>query len=200
MSTYYSEGVYQGASVGERKRSPSLGTQLYLNSQPRILQGDLLLPVPYSARPSVKPDHDSCLWTSSYIEGEGSGWARWCMDEGFRLPAGGQWPTAYLLEPPPPARVYTIDSYADLKELIEAYGHHDLQPPYNYLSRDCPNWFEIAKAFDGVHLTDKGQWDTRLSEPYSLYGWGCESTVWFRWCFDSVKDIAPVSFRVRDDD
>lgn len=30
-----------------------------------------------------------------------------------------------------------------------------------------------------MHLTSEGQWRTRMSSP-SLYGWDCESTLFFR--------------------
>lgn len=49
---------------------------------------------------------------------------------------------------------------------------------------------EMAKQFDGMHLTDNGQWATRLPpfDSPNLYGWDCESTLWFRWAFDKVED------------
>jgi len=51
------------------------------------------------------------------------------------------------------------------------------------------DWEEIAKHYDGVMLTEAGQVHTRYSRPLSLYGWDCESTVWFRDVFEGVKKI-----------
>ena len=33
----------------------------------------------------------------------------------------------------------------------------------------------VHEGVDGIHLTDKGQWDTRFTHPKSLYGWDCET-------------------------
>jgi len=51
------------------------------------------------------------------------------------------------------------------------------------------DWERISKEYDAVMLTEDGQVHTRFSRPLSLYGWDCESTVWFRDVFESVKKI-----------
>jgi hypothetical protein len=54
----------------------------------------------------------------------------------------------------------------------------------------------MAQDFDGMHLTDEGQWSTRLTQP-SLYGWDCESTCWFRWMFDRVEQGPRIEIKER---
>ena len=56
-----------------------------------------------------------------------------------------------------------------------------------------PDWSELSRDWDGVHLSIGG-WLTAEDVPYEsdgvkteLRGWDMESTVWFRWSFSSVK-------------
>ena len=56
-----------------------------------------------------------------------------------------------------------------------------------------PDWSELSRDWDGVHLSIGG-WLTAEDVPHEsdgvkteLRGWGMESTVWFRWSFSSVK-------------
>lgn len=116
------------------------------------------------------------LWTSTWDEDAGSGWTRWCDEEQFRGPQHEVW----LLTPDPEARVYTVDNYTHLERLHRMYGVAPLDYP-------TLRWEYIAERYDAVHLTEDGQWRTRLTRPYSLYGWDCESTVWLRWSFTAVE-------------
>jgi hypothetical protein len=58
-----------------------------------------------------------------------------------------------------------------------------------------PDWSELSRDWDGVHLSIGG-WLTAEDVPHEsdgvkteLRGWGMESTVWFRWSFSSVKRV-----------
>ena len=51
------------------------------------------------------------------------------------------------------------------------------------------NFYEMSKDYDAIHLTEKGQWKTRMTRPVSLYGWDCETVYWFRMKFKVVKNI-----------
>ena len=51
------------------------------------------------------------------------------------------------------------------------------------------DWEQISKEYDAVMLTEEGEIITRFSTPLSLHGWDCESTLWFRDVFESVKRI-----------
>ena len=47
----------------------------------------------------------------------------------------------------------------------------------------------MSRIYDGVHLTAKGQCDTRMSNP-NLHGWDVECTLWLRNdVFKSVEKI-----------
>jgi len=40
-----------------------------------------------------------------------------------------------------------------------------------------PDYEECATRYDAIHLTDRGQWATRMTHPKNLYGWDCESVL-----------------------
>ncbi|HEX6620421.1 MAG TPA: hypothetical protein VF024_12215 [Solirubrobacteraceae bacterium] len=130
------------------------------------------------------------LWTSTYEPGGGhlSAWAQWCLSEEFGINrADPVWTDCYVLRPML-ARVVRIDSYDDLAWLVERCPGGALLPGRG---REFPDWMAVARIADAVHLTEQGQWATRLSHPYNLYGWDCESTLWFRWMFDDVRALGP---------
>lgn len=117
------------------------------------------------------------LWTSTYCSEIGSAWVQWCLGEDFGVPGGG-W-RSWLLEPDPAARVLEIDSHADLHRVSASYGL-----PIEYPGPLSALDFErLAVDYDAIHLTEAGQWATRLTHPLSLYGWDCESVLWLRWAF-----------------
>lgn len=126
------------------------------------------------------------MWTSTWDPDFGSGWIDWCVGESFGSPPFDVW----LLTPDPAARLYIVDSLASLTALVEQF------PGRNHLPgspREYPNWTAVAEVYDGVSLTDEGQWATRLSHPVNLYGWDCECTLWFRWMFTDVGHYGPWS-------
>ena len=69
-------------------------------------------------------------------------------------------------------RVHLLNEYG-----IQAYGRIYV-----------PDFEQLAIDYDGVHITESGESATRHTEP-GLYGWDCESTVWFRWAFSNVQKI-----------
>lgn len=129
------------------------------------------------------------LWTSTYDPAYGSDWVRWCLTEEFGNVNVGSW----LIEPDPGARILTIDTLSDLRGVLAEYGRTALdlgQDP-----RWCkPDFERLAQLYDGFHLTEAGQWATRLSRPFDLYGWDCESMVWFRPVWASVRSLGRVTW------
>lgn len=143
------------------------------------------------------------LWTSTWLGPDRvSDWVRWCTDEAFR----GPWFNVWVLAVEPDARVYEIDSGDDLDRLVSIYGVP--APPHAgttlQRSLDALGMFPFvdfdqirADGWAGIHLTDDGQWATRyrydrsVGAP-SLYGWDCESTLWFGWAFASVERVGRV--------
>lgn len=110
------------------------------------------------------------LWTSPW--GSEYGWAEYCRADGLtrQTDDGHGW----ILELVKTARVYKIHTHKDLTALIKDIGGKSLWP--NGQVR-YPDWPRVAQVYDAVWLTEKGQWATRLSYPYDLYGWDCESVA-----------------------
>jgi len=120
------------------------------------------------------------LWTSTYSPETGSGWVEWCLGEQYNVPAGYRW-RAWLFKPPADSLVLHIDTYADLVRVLE--GGFGISGPGSSLHAGGMglDFEKLAQHYDAIHLTDQGQWETRLSHPHSLYGWDCESTIWLHW-------------------
>lgn len=127
---------------------------------------------------SIKPL--DAFWTSTWDDDNGtSAWVEWCRAEEF---GDIESQNLFVLEVSPDAKVYTVDSLEDLVYLLDtcgAVGTHYM--PY-------VNWEKVAQDYDGVQVTDRGQWATRLTTP-GLYTWDCESTAWFHWVFTKVTRI-----------
>lgn len=128
------------------------------------------------------------LWTSPPREGGGTGWTDWCLSEGFQEPPFH----FYEVIPSAEAKWTVIDTYGDLHDLMREYGRRaypDQRPGDVLYDSWVLDWVKLGQDFDAVHLTEDGQWATRLTHPYDLYGWDCESTLWLRWVFDDVLDL-----------
>lgn len=149
--------------------------------------------------PRAKPKTGG-LWTSTYHDEHGSDWVQWCLSEEFECDRSDPTFPLWTLEPEPVVRVYTIDTYGDLAQLVDEYPHRKHFPDRGYgaWSDAKPNWGAIAKDFDGVRLTRHGQSETRLTHPLDLYGWDCESTLWFRWAFTETRYLGPVRCKAED--
>lgn len=121
------------------------------------------------------------LWTSTYTPSKeyDSDWIRWCSREQYWTGRH-----AYFLEPEDDLNIIQIDSKDSLMYLQSEYSTHSHTEP------NAIDFKRIVKdGYDGIHLTDFGQKDTRITkarEP-DLYGWDSESTLWFNWKF---KDVA----------
>lgn len=105
----------------------------------------------------VKPNGG--LWASP-VSSE-RGWKEWCEAEDF-----GSLDTSFSFMAR--GRFLVVDGKSDMDEL----SWIDI-PSSPFIS------FEILLAcgIDAVHLTDKGETETRFTRPRSLYGWDCESVL-----------------------
>lgn len=104
------------------------------------------------------------------------GWKDWCESEDFR-----ECTTYFDFSLKPGSNIYVIDSYADLEK-------------FKYISLNsstinrCTIDFEAAKLeYDAIFLTDLGERATRLTHPFTLYGWDCESLLVLR--KESICDV-----------
>ncbi len=134
------------------------------------------------------------LWTSTWQpKWQTSGWVEWCRHEWPSWLEGRVWA---LLTPPADARIARVDTLADLRALHTRYGYLPDALARAGISHDWYRALDFARmatdGYDGIHLTERGQWATHLSEP-NLYGWDCECTLWLRWGFTRVREIAPVA-------
>ena len=109
------------------------------------------------------------LW-SSPVDSEW-GWIDWCKAEDFHTE---------LLENSPhftfslsqSSKVYNIDTPADLRRFKYSHLNFDSSFPRFYIDFE-----EAAKEYDAIFLSATGESSTRWSDPYSLYGWDCETLL-----------------------
>ena len=121
----------------------------------------------------IKPQNDwvkpiGGIWGSTYIRDEvySSAWEKWCISENF----GYSWKEAVIFTLKKDAKVYVIDSVQDLNNLAKVYNIHG-NGRITHLDFEAM----VAAGIDAIHLTEKGEEETRFSWPYSLYGWDVES-------------------------
>lgn len=154
------------------KLNPQLYTHIYDESQ--------FIP-PNGSRCMCKPQ-DGGLWTSTYNPEIGSRWIEWCKWEDFRL---GDIKDFVSLLYPKICRVFIIDSEEDARRFLTEFG---IREDYYYESYEI-DFEKFAKQYDALHLTDKGQYETRFMHPPTFYGWDCESTLWMRPMFVGMTTI-----------
>jgi len=107
----------------------------------------------------VKPEGG--LWTSP-INSE-YGWKDWCTMEDFRECTEDN---SFVIELYDWAKVYVIDDLEDLLAL----------PFTTFFEGEYLDFEWLAKEYDAVWLTNKGEVKTRWTKP-ALYGWDCESVL-----------------------
>jgi hypothetical protein len=104
------------------------------------------------------------LWASPI--NSSFGWREWCESEGFRLRS---FDTSFQFSIS--GNILVIDSEDDLK-------FFNWDRPYSHVDMLIPDFEDLVfTGYDAVHLTVKGEYETRFSVPYSLYGWDCESVL-----------------------
>ena len=107
------------------------------------------------------------LWTSPI--NSNYGWKEWCEAENFR---DCFFENSFKLKLKDDAKIFIIDSLSDLQKapLVDfKIGEH--------YQKQYLNFELIANSYDAIWLTEKGQHQTHLSYPLSLYGWDCESVL-----------------------
>ena len=81
--------------------------------------------------------------------------------------------------------ILVIDSEEDLEKFI--WETENLGP---FVEFENPDFEAMKKAgISAIHLTEKGQHETRLTHPRNLYGWDCESVlIMNERCIQSYKE------------
>lgn len=151
---------------------------------------------------AVKP-YGTGLWTSTWTPNRSFAcdWMRFCMMEDFNV---ASWRYGHVYAVREGLRIVEIDSLEDLHAVLNVYGEAD-EIALRMLREGAigsrqlrlyPNWEKMAMHFDAVHLTERGQWATRLTHPHSLYGWDSESTLWLRLNRNTLKFVKKIRFGV----
>lgn len=118
------------------------------------------------------------LWTSP-IDSKW-GWKDWCIGEHFNIDKLNKF---FIIELKKDSKILKINSLDDLKK-VPLQNLDDRVKNYPELkdvfySMNFPNYEKISKEYDAIHLTERGQYETRLppfGEP-NLYGWDCETVL-----------------------
>jgi hypothetical protein len=115
----------------------------------------------------VKPEGG--LWTSPV--GAKYGWKEWCESEQFR---DCDEEKSFKLKFKSDTKIAIINSYSDLENMpiqINDGFRNDLIFSNKYIDYE----FLVKFGIDAIWLTEDGQWKTRLSNPFNLYGWDCDT-------------------------
>jgi len=126
-------------------------------------------------RDGMKPDG---IWLSV-----DNGWEDWCKGEDFMLDRDAQ----LQVQLKDDLEILVIDSMENFLTWMhefEAYNEVDKTKMYNkegfgigYATFNPHLWAWTASKCDGIFVTDKGQWATRMDT--FLYGWDCASICMF---------------------
>ncbi len=138
--------------------------------------------------PHIKPSGG--VWTSTYTKKEStpSDWLYFCKMEQL---ISEKKIHGLLLKPKKECNIVEIDTINDLNDIIKKYPD---EPDEGYPLETRINFEGLARDFDGLHLTYKGQWETRFTQP-NLYGWDTESTIWFNPdCLEQIGKIDLTKF------
>ena len=148
----------------------------------------------------VKPKNG--LWMSTYTPDKEtpSDWVAWCASEQADW-VGSKYK---MIEIKPEARVFIVDVYDDLVELIEKWGPAGRQKGLGLpINRHYPDFQKIRQDIDIINLTEQGQYSTRMSyegiKNYDLYGWDCESSLMLNNVIKAhTSMVIPIDFELSD--
>ncbi len=107
------------------------------------------------------------LWTSPIKSNWG--WKDWCLAENFRICDESN---SFRLRFKDKSKILVIDSLEDLEDLPKFKTVYSKR-----FSKEYPDFEVLTKECDAIWLTERGQRETHLSHPLSLYGWDCESVL-----------------------
>jgi hypothetical protein len=134
------------------------------------------------------------MWTSPVTDRTADGtpadsaWLEWCRAE-MDTDTTGHLLTE--ITPHDTARLLLVDDQAHLAAIVARYPA-SLNPYIPSKTSPYPDWQALAAdGWDGVYLTDRGQWATRLPDAGpDLYGWDMESLLWLRPSYTVGRTVA----------
>ena len=165
-------------------------TQIWIANRENPTEFDLKRIDPIRSHSWIKPYGG--LWTSTLMKNSefNSSWEETAHKQGmFDLSDLD----VYSIEFDPSSKVYVIDDLQDLKNLL-AMGHKSSCFGFSYLDFE-----KLMRDYDAIHLTDEGQWETRLTQP-NLYGWDCECTLWLNPKIRKFEKIGKVKTKLTSSD
>jgi hypothetical protein len=125
------------------------------------------------------------FWTSTLDLKYGSDWIQWMHGENWYTTAVTE---LWMLTVKPDGKIFTVNGIDDMELMFRTY-------PLHTYGIDSVNFEKMATHYDGVHLTHEGNRATHHTFPHNCNAWDAESTLWFRWCFDSTVKMD----KTRDD-
>lgn len=116
------------------------------------------------------------IWASTYTPNDKylSEWHEFCCENFWSSISEN----AVVFNLKTEAKIYTIDNMEDLVRFTEKYEFKGPIP--EIFSIKCYDFERAAKNYDAIHLTSKGQWETRMPMDYTLpnfNGWDVESIL-----------------------
>ena len=128
---------------------------------------------PITSRSPLQGKPNGGLWASP-VDSD-YGWKKWCQIQSFNLDKLSE-----SFEIGIKGNIYKIDNKRDLLDLplVLPPRFQQMRVPTDYpLLFHVPDFKKIlSDGIDAIHLTEKGECCTRLSEP-NLYGWDCECVL-----------------------
>lgn len=130
----------------------------------------------------IKPDGG--LWIAPYTENceFSSAWEEFLIND-IGLNTKGYKGTIVSIKPN--AVIVIVDSVQDLINILENYSY-----THPILSARFIDFEKLSKDYDAIYLTEKGQYETRLSDP-NLYGWDIESMLVMN--FDIIEEESVIT-------
>lgn len=147
-----------------------------------------LLLFPTNRQHRSKPDGG--LWTSP--EGSEYGWIDWLRDnEYLERPSwhSGFWYRFHVDGEP---NLLVVDSPEAVNRTMERWSLPDSLVPDldDFALRTLDHESICAAGYDGLWLTHEAESYCRWQMQMIMYGWDCETVLWYRWCFDRVEDAS----------
>ena len=174
------QSVHRGVSVSDitQIRVDHLDVQLHVGVE---LRREHFVPVKGGGSNTLGIKPANAFWTSTWDPiKQSSGWVDWGRGEDYGSVNDKEW---QLYTPVGTDPVVLIHTEHDARWLFRRYSEEPWKLDFAAMIED---------GFVGMHMTYEGQWATRHGIDCSLYGWDCESTSWFQWCFeDEVIPMCP---------
>ncbi|GAB6551943.1 hypothetical protein bcgnr5378_04760 [Bacillus cereus] len=130
------------------------------------------------------------FWTSTFIDEQvGSEWVTFSKNVLTKYNGSTK---AFTLTPKKDARIAHVDSMDDYEELLRKYRLEMVDPRLASISffSNLIDYELLSKDYDGFHISQRAISIAKYTFDYiSLGAFDCESTVWFRWCFDDVEEL-----------